>query len=467
MRHLSLRYIAIVITLLFSFFCCTKEDGFKRSALEEHEIQMFFNVGNTYSRSGVFQTEFVDFVIKTLQKQDDLLAAVRNYKSRYGIPLWDYSVGITVEEGFQLFVPVYNESQPDEILSIWHFIISSDKLYQYTLMRTTENILLEEYWKYDYFTIYALNKRPKSGIIFRSSVSSRVNAIFYECQTAYIGAEYEGVYVEWPVETLCWEVEGGSLPLPNDGNEDTFPPEIPIEEGSGDNLGGSGGSGASSGGSYTGSGSAPMAQAVFRNSNMTEQNWKVIEDMLEKIIKNCMGEHLYNSLKEKLNGNTLTIEFTFDKASSFYFNGESSGIKLSIEKMESNHLFHEMFHAYQAYQETQSSYVNSLLNMEIEAHYAQYLYLKKLPEFAGSNWSKQYAMDNRHEKIAMLENFLLPNGLLVLDVTEKDLNIQIDSVVTAFRRYPAYSEDSCKYNVDRNGLSIFETLKYLTINCDI
>ena len=43
------------------------------------------------------------------------------------------------------------------------------------------------------------------------------------------------------------------------------------------------------------------------------------------------------------------------------------------------------------------------------------VYLKKLPEFAGSRWSKQFAMDtmdNQHEEIAMSENFLLPNGLL-------------------------------------------------------
>ena len=43
--------------------------------------------------------------------------------------------------------------------------------------------------------------------------------------------------------------------------------------------------------------------------------------------------------------------------------------------MESNLLFHEMWHAYQAYQETPSSYVNSLLNLDIEAHYAQYIYI--------------------------------------------------------------------------------------------
>lgn len=462
MKYFSLRNISIAIVLFLSFFCCTEdnEDYWKTS--EEQEILQFFNVDDACARSGTFLSSLVTFVVDVLREQDNLLDAVRNYRLKYGVPLWEYSVGITVEGGFQLFVPVYKDMRGDEILSIWHFIISSDKINQYTLTRDPENDLLEECWKYDYFTIYALGKKSKSGVTFRPSSSSRADAIYYECQTAYIGAEYEGVYVEWPVDTYCWEVSGGSLPLPSD-EEDGFPPEIPVEEGVDDGIGGPGGS---SGGTTSGGGSAPLAQKIFRNSNMTDQNWAVIEKMIEKIIDDCLGGNLYNGLKEKLDGKTLAIQFT-DNSPSFYFNGETTGIKLSLNYIESNHLLHEMFHAYQAYQETQNSYVNAELNLEIEAHYAQYLYLKKRPEFAGSKWSKQYAMDNRHEEIAMLENFLLPNGLMDLDVTEKDLNTQIDSVVAAFRRYPAYSKDSCKYNVERSGLSIFENLKTLTINCDI
>ena len=53
--------------------------------------------------------------------------------------------------------------------------------------------------------------------------------------------------------------------------------------------------------------------------------------------------------------------------------------------MESNHLMHEMFHAFQAYQETTNTYVNAQMNLEIETHYAQYLYVRKLPEYPGIN----------------------------------------------------------------------------------
>ena len=91
-------------------------------------------------------------------------------------------------------------------------------------------------------------------------------------------------------------------------------------------VGGDTGIGTSSGVSV-----APKAKVIFRNSRMTDENWEVIENMLEKIIETCMGRNLYNALKEKLNGNTLTIQFVNDKGSSFSFDGSTSGIKLSAE----------------------------------------------------------------------------------------------------------------------------------------
>lgn len=135
---------------------------------------------------------------------------------------------------------------------------------------------------------------------------------------------------------------------------DGFPSDIPVEGDGG--SGGGGNSGSSSPGgdnndNTSDSGVAPKAQAIFRNSNMTEQNWNVIENMLEKIIENCMGQNLYNGLVEKLNGSTLSIQFVNTDYSSFHFVNGTSGIKLSSQNVESNHLIHEMFHAFQAYRE--------------------------------------------------------------------------------------------------------------------
>ena len=132
----------------------------------------------------------------------------------------------------------------------------------------------------------------------------------------------------------------------------------------------------------------PRAKAIFRNSNMTEENWIIIENMLDKIVEDCMGEALYNELANLLNGKTLSIQFGASTTGSFGYQGESTGICLG-RQMESNQLFHEMMHAYRAYQETLSSYNDSMLNGEIEAWYAQYLYTSRLPEYPGSKWEKR------------------------------------------------------------------------------
>ena len=37
--------------------------------------------------------------------------------------MWEHSVGISVENGYRLFVPNYNENNKDEINLIWNFKI--------------------------------------------------------------------------------------------------------------------------------------------------------------------------------------------------------------------------------------------------------------------------------------------------------------------------------------------------------
>jgi hypothetical protein len=94
----------------------------------------------------------------------------------------------------------------------------------------------------------------------------------------------------------------------------------------------------------------------------------------------------------------LTIQFSNGTDGLFSGNGTTAGITLG-HQMESNQLFHEMMHAYRAYQETPSSYKGSDLNGEIEAWYAQYLYTSRLPEYPGSKWEKRDNTDPLRRKI--------------------------------------------------------------------
>ncbi|NDV84226.1 hypothetical protein D0T87_19880 [Bacteroides sp. 51] len=206
---------------------------------------------------------------------------------------------------------------------------------------------------------------------------------------------------------------------------------------------------------------APKAQEIFRNSGMSDTNWKVIERMLEKIMEDCMGEALYNGLKTYLNGKTLIIQFNNGTSGSFSSNGISLGIQA-----ESNQLFHEMMHAYRTYKETLSSYNSSTLNGEIEAHYAQYLYVSKLPEYPNSKWEKRNYTDVRYGKIKDLENFISPKGSLKSGVNLMDLETKILNEVVPALRAGGYSVSNYNFDYNRLGLENFSNIRELTINCN-
>lgn len=467
MKHSPFFKIGLFMTLFLIFSYCTNEEDFGND-IEKAYVRSFFDVEALQSsRSVDFTDKLTLLVVNTLCKQENLIDAIRTYKKQYGTPMWKHSVGIATENGYQLFVPIHNENSKDEINFIWNFKIYNNRLYHFTTKRPLNSNIVAEYWKFDYFTIYALGKKPKSGLSFEH-VESRTTS---ECVHASITVG-EGEYEHTENKGWhCWQTDDS---VPDDGDTgsgsggDGFPSDIPVEGDGG--SGGGGNSGSSSPGgdnndNTSDSGVAPKAQAIFRNSNMTEQNWNVIENMLEKIIENCMGQNLYNGLVEKLNGSTLSIQFVNTDYSSFHFVNGTSGIKLSSQNVESNHLIHEMFHAFQAYQETESSYVNAQMNLEIEAHYAQYIYLKNLPEFPGSDWSSNYAMDERHKQIAILELYILPNGQLHSYMTEDDLDKRMAEVVDTFRTYSEYS--ALVYNTDRKGENNFKNLKTLTINCSL
>ena len=133
---------------------------------------------------------------------------------------------------------------------------------------------------------------------------------------------------------------------------------------------------------------------------------------------------------------------------------------------ESNVFFHEMWHAYQAYQESESAYMNSLINQEIEAHYAQYLYLRKLPEYKGSKWENYYAKDLRMGAIKNLRDILMRKGNLHSGKNIEDFNF-IFYQLLQFLRQPRgmMIRSFYKYDETRSGLSNFSNLRTLTKDC--
>ena len=464
MKHSMIKKIGYLLTAVLLLFCCTSEKESFWHDVEKEEIQSFFKFESSQSRTESFTTDLIQVVINTLCKQGDLLDAVRTYRSKYGIPMWEHSKGIVTENGYRLFVPIYNENNKDEINLIWNFKIYENKLYNFTSKRNPASNIVAEYWKFDYFTIYALGKKTKSGLSFEY-VESRsdqncVNASVTVGEGEYAHTEDKGQH--------CWSTDDDSESAYADMESDDgsgFPSEIPIEDNGGGGNSGSAGSGGDSNDNTSDLDAALKAKAIFRNSNMTEQNWEIIERMLDKIIATCMGENLYNGLKQKLNGNTLTVQFVDDESSSFHFDGNTnvSGIKLSAINMESNHLMHEMFHAFQAYQETPASYNSANLNLEIEVHYAQYLYLKQQKEYPNSDWEYDYSSDPRLISISNLRDYIDEYGRLIKPELNDVLDCQLLVASEVFKKYPSYA--GSKYNQSRIGIENFSNLQTLIINC--
>lgn len=240
---------------------------------------------------------------------------------------------------------------------------------------------------------------------------------------------------------------------------------IPVGGDGGSTGGGSSGTGGTSG---TGSGSsedivAPLAKKIFRNSNMTEQNWVVLERMIEKIRMNCMGNALYNELKEVLGGKTLSIQFIDSGNSSFSLDG---GIRLNINVVSGDFL-HEMLHAYQAYNESFESMMGAKLNMEIETHYAQYLYQSSLPEYQVKNnkWKKRDTVNARWTEIVRLNMFLDGKGNLLPGISNSKLeNVLLNRVIPTLQAN-GYPLNRYSIDYDRIGSISFKNIKVLTTNC--
>ena len=123
-----------------------------------------------------------------------------------------------------------------------------------------------------------------------------------------------------------------------------------------------------------------------------------------------------------------------------------------------------MWHAYQAYQETQSSFNGSLLNQEIEAHYAQYLYLSSLPEYDGSKWEKGYENTDRLKVIENLNEYLDNKGSLLDGIDNSLLDTFLEfSIVPVFQSTEGY--ENYQYDASRNTITNFSNIQTLTIEC--
>lgn len=208
---------------------------------------------------------------------------------------------------------------------------------------------------------------------------------------------------------------------------------------------------------------APNAKNLFQNKDMPVRDWKFIEEKLDSIMKDCMGKGLYNSLVESLKGKHISFQFSTEEQASF--NPQTNILEWNRD-MDSNQLFHELMHAYQ-YQNEKSldSWRNATMNMEIETHYAHYLYIRGSSEYEGSDWEKGIkGGDPRILSIMHLEDYVDNKGNLIDGVIGDLLDTYLEfNVVTAFKQDTNYAKFN--YDESRSSLSNFSNLNNITKDC--
>lgn len=227
--------------------------------------------------------------------------------------------------------------------------------------------------------------------------------------------------------------------------------------------GGAGGSGldVGVGGGVGGSSGSPNAKSLFTNDRFTDDNWKITEILIDKILEDCMGSALFQSVKNTLRGNKITLNFSDEEGASY--NLSTKVLTLGVE-LESNQLFHELWHLYQTLQESAPSFQNSTMNQELEAHYAQYLYLSKKKWFSGSEHEKGYLYNSRGLATRGFMGYISRKGNLVNQQDNDVLQVYIETIAIPVFRKDGYPTEP--YDATRSGKSVFSNLNTLTKNCN-
>lgn len=444
----------ISFLLCICFYACTQNE---EERIEEGEkCARFFNISGADMR--------LYSIAAQLKLKNDTADFVSAFIEEYGYPLWEEAF-LFPEKGNTVYaVPIKNVIPDSEIEAIWFFIVKYDYTTYTLYSRTMANEIIaqiggdgiEETWMFDYFTRNLLLKEPASGLMFLPIDTAKTRSYSLPMEDEL----YCTHVVSWTGNGenyydhgyTCWSTSNISYFFSESG-----------DIGVGGGGGGDGGGGSENSGSPE-SLAAPLAHSIFRNSTMTLPNWRRIEKMLDKIKQDCMGEALYNGLKELLKGKTLAIQFNDTQDGSFGYQGGVVGISLG-KQSESNQLLHEMMHAYRSYQEPIATYNSSTLNGEIEAWYAQYIYTSKLPEYKGSKWEKRDKKDPRRNAIKKLKEFIDHKGNLCPGVTLMTLEDEVLNKLIPIFHKNHYTSDKYPFDYNRPGLENFNCIRKLTINC--
>jgi hypothetical protein len=221
---------------------------------------------------------------------------------------------------------------------------------------------------------------------------------------------------------------------------------------------------------------APKASKLFKNSNLTEDEWKELEEMVEDIEKDCMGSELLSAIENSYSFMTgKSLEFYFSYSNTYYPNStapyyNSSTVTLTSDASASS-LLHELFHVYQNcnFNGNVSQWNSSVLNYEAEAHFAKYLYLKRQSGYAGSTAQTNYENFEPFKSVRETENFFDSKGNCLNELALN--NHTSNRIAAALYEVGGYKEAfqnrpfTDLFNYSISGSATFSNISQLSKNC--
>ncbi|WP_195667770.1 hypothetical protein [Bacteroides intestinalis] len=381
-------------------------------------------------------------IIETLQEVESENHFTEHFQEEYGIPLWDYTYNIEEEI---YFVPLFNDKTPMEINAIWFFHVVDGRMTYVPFKRDNDFIVdNEQRFLFDLLSYIVFGENNSSGYIFKEQTpQTRAWVTVTTCWKVYTGvgdeANLKYRYTDC-IDKLFW-IDNSTLNTP--------------ELGTGDNIiiGGSGGSSSSA---------SNNTSAIFKNEKFSKNTWEILDNILNEILEDCMGSSLYGSIKSLLKGDKIEILIVDGLDSSY--NWDTKTLSLDINCLESNAFLHELMHLYQTLQESTSSFEGAMLNREIEAHYAQYIFLIKQPLWE-EKYKDIYSRNPRGKAVEALDNYFDKHGHLkdesVSDVIETVFSEQI---IPSFRKEEPYN--NYPYDKRQSISRLFPNIEVLTKNCN-
>lgn len=444
-----------VFACLFLFFLASCETD---TYLLRPQSSYYYGDAATRGITGHFPRHFfdntvarLDTVVMVLQKMEADTPFVARFEENYGLPLWNAVYALADEDVTCFLVPLWKPDAEKKIEALWFFRIADGRMKFFPLSRTSIQGE-EQSFIFDLLAYQAFGMNNAEQLVFEKAETpqTRMYITFTECWDVYTGTEAHLEYSYTNCIDRTYWIQDSSIP-PLGGGTGTGDVLYPGNDG--------GGGGSPSGGS--------KAKSIFQNDSLDKTVWEKVEDLIEEIIEDCMGENLYNAVKDFLDGEKINFQLTDDKSSGY--NMKKDSLYLSKTDIESGTLLHELFHVYQVKQESGESFQEATMNREIEAHLAQYRYLKKnnklneLQNKMDRRWIAVKALDNKLDKNG---NFIRADSIsdLVHDMQQEQFEASIEyNVVEAFRKVGYENE---VFDNSRVLESISLNINKLTINCD-